>query len=129
MQPIELTWPGGCHRFRLRIGELRALQKAVDAGPEEVFNRIRLGSWRVDDLVQVIRWGLVGAQEMEASEAATLVTPLMDLHPLSQFRMTALAVLAHALLGDLDDPVGEPAGAAETPPENSSSPASTAPAR
>jgi hypothetical protein len=126
MESVELTWPGGCHRFRLRIGELRALQTALDAGPEEVFNRLRLGTWRVDDLVQVIRWGLVGAEEMSASDAATFVTPLIDLHPASQFKMTALAILAHALLGDLGDAVGEPDGGPETPPENSSSPASTA---
>jgi len=50
MTPIR--WPGGEHRFELRLGELRALQKNCDAGPEEVFNRLRAGRWRVDDVIE-----------------------------------------------------------------------------
>jgi hypothetical protein len=117
-QPLELTWPGGAHPFRLRIGELRALQEATGAGPEELFNGLRTGRWRVDHLVQVLRWGLVGGGSKTASEAATLVTPLIDLHPLVEFKLAALAVLGHALLGaDPEDAVGEPAGPAETGPK------------
>ena len=126
MKSVTLTWPGGQHGFRLRLGELRSLQEALDAGPEEIFNRIRLGNWRVDDLIQVIRWGLVGSGEKTASEAAMLVTPLFDLHPLSSFRIIALAILGAALTGVEDDQVGEPEGATETPPESGSSPISTA---
>lgn len=119
MQPVRLTWPGGEHAFRLRIGELRALQNARNAGPEEIFNRLRLGRWEVDDVIQVLRWGLAGAEEMDASKAATFVTPLIDLHPLAEFKVPALAVLGHALFGsDQDDPVGEPDGATETAPAN-----------
>jgi len=125
MQSVRLTWPGGENAFRLRIGELRALQTARKSGPEEIFNRIRAGKWEVDDLVQVIRFGLVGAEEMNASDAATLVTPLIDLHPASKFKLTALAILGAALFGVEDDPVGEPEGVTETPPESGSSPSST----
>ncbi|GAA4218633.1 hypothetical protein GGQ68_002514 [Sagittula marina] len=121
MQSVHLTWPGGYNAFRLRIGELRALQNATNAGPEELLNRIRVGKWRVDDLIQVLRWGLVGADEMSAADAATVVTPLLDLHPLSEFRIAASAVLLAALVGVDDDPVGETVGVAETPPENGSS--------
>lgn len=119
MDPLRLTWIGGEHAFRLRIGELRALQKARDAGPEDIFNRLRFGKWHVDDLVQVLRWGLVGGGEMDAADAATFVTPLIDLHPLTEFKLPALAVLSHAILGpDADDPVGEEKGGPENPPEN-----------
>ncbi|WHZ35758.1 gene transfer agent family protein [Sagittula sp. MA-2] len=125
MRTVRLTWPGGEHTFRLRIGELRALQGATDSGPEELFNRIRLANWRVDDLIQIIRWGLVGGGEMDASKAATFVTPLFDLHPLSEFRMTATAILAKTLLAIEDDPLGEEEGVTETPPGNGASPSST----
>jgi hypothetical protein len=101
MQTLKLSWPGGEHEFALRIGELRALQGAVGAGPEEVFNRLRVGNWRADDLTQVLKWGLVGGG-MEKGQAAQLVTSLIDLHPLMQFKLAALAVMGHALLGDLD---------------------------
>jgi hypothetical protein len=124
MQPVTITWPGGTHPFRLRLGELRALQTARDAGPEEIFNRLRAGRWQADDLVQVLRWGLVGGG-MASDKAAQLVTPLIDLHPLSEFKIPALYVLSASLFGVEDDPVGEDAGAAETPPESGSSPSST----
>lgn len=124
MQPITLTWPGGSHPFRLRLGELRALQSARKAGPEEIYLRFHSGRWEADDLVQVIRWGLVGGG-MAPDVAATLVTPLIDLHPLVQFKLTAQAVLAHALFQVEDDQVGEDRGATETPQENGASPNST----
>lgn len=125
MRPFTLSWPGGRHDFCLRLGELRSLQAACDAGPEELFIRLRAGRWKADDFIQVIRWGLVGGG-MAPDKAATLVTPLVDLHPLSEFKICALAILGHALFGPGDDPVGEDAGAAETPPESGSSPSSTA---
>lgn len=125
MDSVRLTWPGGEHAFRLRIGELRGLQTATNSGPEQIFNRIRSGNWKADDLIQTIRWGLVGSGEMTASDAATYVTPLIDLHPLSEFKLTALAVLAASLLGVDDDPLGEEEGVTETPPENGNSPKST----
>lgn len=127
MRKVHLTWPGGDHDFRLRIGELRSLQQATGAGPEELYQRINRGHWRIDDLIQVIRWGLVGAGEMKDGDAARFVTPLVDLHPLSQFRITAAAILAMTLLPIEGDPVGEETGETEMPPESGSSPSSTAP--
>jgi hypothetical protein len=125
MGTIYLTWPGGHDAFRLRLGEIRALQDATNAGPEEIFNRIRAGRWKIDELIQVIRFGLVGSEAMNASAAAQKVTPLFDLHPASEFKVAALAILGAALFGVEDDPVGEKGGAAETPPANGSSPNST----
>ena len=40
MTPVKLTWAGGEHRFCLRMGELRGLQKSRDAGPEEILTRL-----------------------------------------------------------------------------------------
>lgn len=122
MQPIRLTWPGGEHDFRLRLGELRALQESRNAGPEEIFNRFRAGTWHADDMIQVIRWGLVGAEEMSASDAATYVTPLIDLHPLADFKLCSLAVLGASLFGVSDDPPEKPEGETENSPESGDSP-------
>lgn len=125
MGPITLSWPGGEHAFALRMGELRALQQARDTGPEEVFNRLRTGCWTVDDLLHVIRLGLIGGG-MDKAEAARTVSALMEAHPLIQFKLCAIAILAHSLMGDLEDMPGKPES--ENGKSAGSSPTSTDPA-
>lgn len=120
-----IAWVGGEHDFALDIGALRALQKACDAGPEQILQRITTGRWRVDDLYETIRLGLIAAGEMTEREARDLVTRLFDQHPLMAFRLTAQAILIAALVGPEDDRLGEAMGA-PPPPENGSSAASTA---
>lgn len=93
-----IIWVGGEHRFRLGLGELRALQKNCDAGPEQVFNRLRLGNWRLDDIAETLRLGLIGGGEMDAKDAGQFVTGLMEKHAILEFKLTALAVLGSALL-------------------------------
>lgn len=125
MDARSLIWPGGEHAFALRMGEWRALQEKCDAGPEEVFNRIRLGRWRLDDLVETIRLGLVGGG-MPAEDARKLVLQLFDLHPPIEFKMTAHAILGLFLIGPGDDQPKKPEGAV-APEASGSSPPSTAP--
>jgi hypothetical protein len=118
-----LVWVGGEHRFRLGLGELRALQKNCDAGPEQVFNRIRLGNWRVDDLIEVLRLGLIGSGEMEAKEAGPFIARLLEVHPLVTLKLPALAVLAAALLPmEGQETEGKPEAAS---PDDGTSPPST----
>lgn len=120
-----LVWVGGQHRFLLRIGELRALQKACDAGPEEVFNRLRFGSWRIDDVIEPIRLGLIGSGEMSQSEAGPFVTGLMEKHPRALFKLTAAHILSMALFGEDEEDVPGKQEPGETSPENGVSPGST----
>jgi len=125
MHDRAIAWVGGEHQFVLNLGELRALQKNCDAGPEEIFNRMRVGTWRVDDLVETIRLGLIGSGEMEAKEAGPFVTSLFAKHPMVEFKLTALEILARAILpiGEEDDPVGKAEG--EQPPKSGVSAEST----
>jgi len=119
MQKMQLVWVGGEHEFFLTLGNLRALQSACDAGPNEVFERIRSGVWRVDDLFETIRQGLIGGG-MKGPDASALLLKMFERHPLRDFENTALAILLSALVGIEDDPVGE--GEGETPPlENGAS--------
>lgn len=122
MRSVRVKWPGGEHDFALPLGELRALQAACNAGPEEIFNRLRTGRWYADDIMHTLRQGLIGGG-IDPSEASKLTVGLFDLHPLADFKISAIAVLAHALLGELDDPVGK--HQAESPPRSGSSPKST----
>ena len=125
---ITLNWVGGEHAFRLRLGEIRALQDNCNAGPEELLTRIQLHCYRVDDLNEIIRLGLIGAEEMKRQEATSFVMNLVEKHPIVAFKMTAHAILSAALLGITDDPVGEPQGVDETTaPESGVSPKSTDP--
>lgn len=123
---VKLIWPGGEHTFALNLKELRALQNACDAGPEVIVLRIARADWRVDDLIEVIRLGLIGGGGMKRAEAGPFVTKVFELHPLISFKMTAQAILTAALVGVKDDPVGEPEGVVGSP-ENGNSPSSTVP--
>lgn len=120
---VTLNWVGGEHEFALKLGQLRKLQESCNAGPEEVLNRLRFGTWKVDDVIEPIRLGLIGGG-MTNAEAGPKVTTLVEQHPLAQFKMTALAIMSDALFAPKDDPLGE--GEGETaPPENGGSPTST----
>lgn len=125
MSDTPIAWIGGEHRFRLGIGEWRKLQDSCDAGPEEVLNRLRFGTWRVNDLIEPIRLGLIGSGEMTTAEAGPFVTGLWDQHNPVDFKLTALAILAEGLFGPEDDPVGKEAGAETESPENGDSAKST----
>ncbi len=125
---IELDWHGGKSSFRLRLGELRALQEKCDAGPMLILDRLRTRVWRVDDVRETIRLGLIGAG-MPAPEANKLVELHVDNVPLAESVMLAHAVLASALVAPESVPQGKPQ-AGETATEeirssSSSSPPST----
>ena len=124
MRPLDLTWVGGEHSFALGLGNLRAIQQHCDAGPNEIYMRLTDGRWRIDDLFEVLRQGLIGGG-MDNSAASKLITDMMSRHPLLEFTTTARAVLAVALVGPEDDKVGKPEGAETTPPENGDSQRST----
>lgn len=113
MRAVDLTWAGGEHPFLLNIELLRALQDKCDAGPAHVLQRLASGQWRVDDVIQPIRLGLEGGGTSK-QDALRLVRKFVEDQPLSLSVITARAVLAAALFGVDDDPVGEMDGEAET---------------
>lgn len=122
---VTINWVQGEHDFALNIGELRALQKNCDAGPELILTRLNAGSWLVDDIFEVLRLGLIGAG-MANKDAGRLVRKAFDEAPIFNLKSPAYEVLAAALIGDEEDPVGEVEGV--KPEANSgSSPSSTEP--
>lgn len=125
MDAQVIVWIGGEHAFALDLGALRALQDACDAGPEQILRRITSGTWRVNDLFDTIRLGLICGAGMSQVEAAKFVTGLFARHPLFEFRSVAQMILLSALVGVEGDPLGELTGA-EAPPENGNSAGSTA---
>lgn len=133
MTKVALNWAGGEHEFCLPIGMLRALQDRCDAGPPLVLQRLTTGAWHVDDVIQPIRLGLEGGG-MDKEEARKLAVRHVEDRPLALSVLTAQAILAAALFGVEDDPVGERSAgeiATEThsPAADGASPGSTDPAQ
>ncbi len=104
---ITLTWGDGPHVFRLTIGELRELQDKCNAGPAEILNRLAGGTWRVDDIRETLRLGLLGGGKTP-TDALVLVARYVDNRPLMENVTPAQAILLAALVGDPEDQVGKP---------------------
>lgn len=106
---IRKIWAGGEHDFALGLGELRALQENCDAGPEVIMTRLRVGSWMVDDVIEVLRLGLIGAG-LDAEKAGPLVMRTFEQHGAFALKFPAYEVITAALIGEDGDPVGETEG-------------------
>ena len=111
---VELVWAGDLRKFRLGIDELLALQDKCDAGPQEIANRLRLQTWRVQDIHQTIRLGLLGGGT-DAKLAQRLVDEQASPGKLASSALIAFAVIVSAIQGDEKDPVGKKDAAPETP--------------
>lgn len=102
-----LVWKGGEHPFWLRIGELRALQQHCDAGPFWVYGRLISGQWRVEDVRETLRLGLIGGG-MSEKDAGKLVDQSLEDHALYAHVLPAVEIIKAAIFGDdPDDDVGE----------------------
>lgn len=99
---IELTWGDGEHRFRLAIGQLRELQDKCKCGPQEIADRLRLGTWRVDDIRETIRLGLIGGGKTPL-EALTLVVRYVDGRPWAESTLVAFGIISAAIWGVPED--------------------------
>jgi hypothetical protein len=122
---LVIPWADGEYRFRLPIGQLRELQEKCKAGPPEVFFRLQANVWRVDDIRETIRLGLIGGG-MQPTQALSLVTRYVDARPLMENYEPAMQIIGTALLGAVDDqPRGK--GAPEESLDGSASPNFTPP--
>lgn len=106
------TWSGGEHEFALPIGELRALQTACDAGPEEIAHILISGKWRDHHVTNTLRFGLIGGG-MDAKEANRMMIDIFDLHPPMMLKATALEVITDWLTQEDGDELGEDEGSAD----------------
>jgi len=108
--------------FRLGIGQLEELQERCDAGPEELYTRIGIGRWRIADIQQTLRLGLIGAGA-KASEAAVLIERYAGPGHLLEWKDHARAILFAAMAGHEDEeapPSGEAEGETTGSPDPSS---------
>jgi hypothetical protein len=124
-----LLWADGEHRFRLRIKELRELQDKCDAGPAQIMMRLVNHTWRVDDILQAIRLGLIGGGATP-TEALLLVKRYVEDRPLGENVVIAAEIIAAAISGDPkeDDDAAKKAQATKEATADFPSPPSMGPA-
>ncbi|WP_323455120.1 gene transfer agent family protein [Rhizobium sp. Root491] len=114
---ISFDWADGTHSFRLAWGQLAELQEKCDAGPYVVLQRLHSGAWRIEDIANIIRLGLIGGG-MEPSLALKLARRYVEERPPMENLIPAQVILSAGLTGALDEKVGEGDAANQT--ENSS---------
>ncbi|MEH3144421.1 MAG: gene transfer agent family protein [Methylobacterium frigidaeris] len=102
---VDLDFGGALRRFRLAIGDLESLQEATGLGPLDLLHRLHRGrAFRFGDVRTCLRLALVGGGA-GLTEADAVVAPL-DRMPCLEAIATATLVLAAALEGAADEPVG-----------------------
>lgn len=106
----------GRHDFLLTIGGLEELQEKCDAGPEEIWSRVLSGGWRVADIREPIRIGLIGGG-MDPIKALVLVERYASEGNLSPLKPLVANIIGAALVGapDEDAPPGKRRGRKKTP--------------
>lgn len=132
---ITLDFGDGTYEFRLAWAQLIALQEKTDAGPYFILQRLVNGDWRVQDIAEIIRQGLIGGGKTPV-EATKLVKLYVEQRPLMETDgplTTAVKVLNAALEGNEEErDLGEAGrgavkanGSTRSPTEDSASPPST----
>lgn len=102
---IELAWADGTYLFALKLKQIEELQRLCGAGLGEIAQRLLVEQrWRVSDVVETLRLGLIGGG-LPAVRARELIETYVDGHPLADPRdpanhlMTAQAVITAAYFG------------------------------
>lgn len=118
-------WGDGTYTFRLEFSHWFELQEKCGCGPLELFERLCTRRWRVSDVSEVIRLGLIGGGK-SAVEALKLVRVYVQDRPLLESVGVALSIVGASLSGPSEDQQPGEAGTATEPIAGSSpSPSST----
>ncbi|BCH54685.1 gene transfer agent family protein [Agrobacterium vitis] len=103
---ITIPWADGDHTFRLGWGELELLQEACDAGPYVILSRLYGDNWRIGDISNTIRLGLVGGG-MAPTDALHLVRTWVEKRPPLENILFAQTILSAGIVGVPDETPGE----------------------
>lgn len=109
---VSIIWAGGEHSFCLaKTGLILDLESKCEAGIAVVFTRLGSGTWKLHDVREPIRLGLIGAG-MEPKDAMELVRNHVDLNNsgLAPSVLIAYSVIEAVMVGVRDDPVGRQKG-------------------
>jgi hypothetical protein len=115
---VAFDWADGNYTFRLGIKELLELQEKCDAGPAFILGRLIDGTWRIQDIRETIRLGLIGGG-LEPIKALAVMKNYVTERPLLENILPAQAILNAALVGVEDEPLGKAEGESEMPVQHS----------
>lgn len=124
---VTLEWADGDYPFALKWGQLVELQEKTDAGPYFLLSRLHDGNWRVGDIREVIRLGLIGGG-MEPIKALGMVKRYVEDRPPMENLTTAQAILGVAVMGVPEERVGKADAGAEVSKRRSRAAKSASPA-
>lgn len=104
---IELEFADGTYGFRLAIGELEELQEKTGVGPYALLRRLLANDWRVEDVTQTIRLGLIG-DGVKPGDALKLVQRYVEQRSdWVSNSMIAQAIVSAALIGAPEEAPGK----------------------
>jgi hypothetical protein len=117
---VELDFADGTYGFRLAIGELEELQEKTGVGPYVLLRRLLANDWRIEDVTQTLRLGLIGGGT-SPNDALNLVRRYVEQRPdWVMNAMLAQAIVSAALIGAPEEQPGkDSAPEAETEDPNS----------
>lgn len=101
-----LVWAGGEHSFRLGIGELRAIEQRSDAGCAVILMRLLSSQFKIDDVIGVIRLGLIGGGMVER-DAQKVVEAALDVASPYALAVPAADILRRFIMWETPDQPGE----------------------
>ncbi len=107
----ELAFNGQMMPFKLSWRELMKIQEACDAGPYLVLDRLLTGRWRLQDISEVIKWGLIGAGMDQQAAIKIVISEVEGRRPLENL-VIAQTVLGAGVVGSPEEDVGKKSGAA-----------------
>lgn len=109
---VSFDWADGNHTFALKWGQLIELQEKCDAGPYVVLQRLGDNEWRMEDVSETIRLGLIGGG-MTPVAAKALVDRYVKERPPVESITPAQVILAAALIGAPEEVLEKPSAEAE----------------
>lgn len=102
-----IIWAGGEDQFCLaKVGLILDLETKCEAGIATVMTRLGSGTWRLNDVREPIRLGLIGGG-MAPDKAMQAVRNHVDDNPLTSSVLLAYAILEAVMVGVPNDPVGK----------------------
>lgn len=93
---VTEAFADGTYSFRLALGQWQELQEKTGIGPLALYVRLLDRSWRIEDLRETVRLGLIGGG-ITPAEAMKLVVRYVDERPLIESVPLALTIITASL--------------------------------
>lgn len=104
---VEFDFADGAYGFRLAVGELEELQEKTGCGPYTLLRRLLANDWRLEDVRETIRLGLIGGG-VKPTDALNLIRRYIDQRSdWLNNAMLAQAIVSAALIGAPEEVPGK----------------------